>query len=150
MSVSIEGSDQDFDLNIAPIIDCFTVLIAYLLISASFVSIGFFDVGVSTTAEVSAPTLPKAPQEFMSVGLREGERLEIKLTGPETATLSVPARVGPARDYEGLLAEVRKVRARWPALSEASVSGDGQVEYREIIQVIEALKKEIPKVFVGE
>jgi len=149
MSVSVEGSDQDFDLNIAPIIDCFTVLIAYLLISASFLSIGFFDVGVSTTSEVSAPSTPLAPQEMMSVGIGEGKTLEVRLSGPETTTISVPGK-GGSRDYNTLLATVKAARSRWPALTDASVKADPQVEYREIIQTIEQLKKEVPKVFVGE
>ena len=38
------SSGQDVDLNITPIIDCFTVLITFLLASASFLSIGFFEV----------------------------------------------------------------------------------------------------------
>ena len=161
MSVSSEGPSgasgstpgQDFDLNIAPIIDCFTVLIAYLLISASFVSIGFFDVGVSTTTEVAAPSQPPVPQEFMSVALKGGEGgrgLEIKLSGPENAVLKLPPKTGGARDIEGLKAELAKVRARWPTLSEASVNGDAQVEYQEMVQVVEALKKELTKVYVGD
>jgi len=149
MSVSVEGSDQDFDLNIAPIIDCFTVLIAYLLISASFISIGFFDVGVSTTSEVTAPTQPPAPQEMMSVAIGAGESLEVKLSGPEIATIEVPGK-GGHRDYDGLMAQVRAARSRWPALTDASVKADSQIEYREVIQTIEQLKKEVPKVFVGE
>jgi biopolymer transport protein ExbD len=149
MSVSVEGSDQDFDLNIAPIIDCFTVLIAYLLISASFISIGFFDVGVSTTSEVTEPSKPAEPQEMMSVAIGAGESLELKLSGPETATIDMPGK-GGRRDYDGLLAQVKAARSRWPALSDASVKADSQIEYREVIQTIEQLKKEVPKVFVGE
>ena len=150
MSMGAEGSDQDFDLNIAPIIDCFTVLIAYLLISASFVSIGFFDVGVSTTSEVPTTSIPPGPPpESMSIGLKDGQGIEIRLAGPEKANLLVPARAG-ARDYAGLVAEVRKVRERWPGLGEASVSGEAAIEYREIVRTIEALKQEIPKVFVAE
>ena len=37
------SSDGEVELNITPIIDCFTVLITFLLASASFISIGFFD-----------------------------------------------------------------------------------------------------------
>ena len=35
--------EQDFELNITSIIDCFTVLIAFILTSASFISIGIID-----------------------------------------------------------------------------------------------------------
>ena len=39
--------EQDFELNIASIIDCFVVLIAFILISTSFFSIGILDAEVS-------------------------------------------------------------------------------------------------------
>ena len=148
MSAAVEGSEQDFDLNITPIIDCFTVLIAYLLISASFVSIGFFEVGASTTAEVTTPTQTTV-QESLTVGLGAAGVLELKLTGPETQTIALPARAG-RWDFEGLVAAAAKIHNRLPSLNEASVTAGSKVEYREVIHAIEALKKEIPKVFVGE
>jgi biopolymer transport protein ExbD len=43
-----KGASQDFDLNLAPIIDCITVLIAFILISTSFISIGLLDAGIAT------------------------------------------------------------------------------------------------------
>ena len=149
MSISTEGSEQDFDLNIAPIIDCFTVLIAYLLISASFVSMGFFDVGVSTTSEVTTPTQPLEPQEFMSVELGPANALVLHLRGPETSSITVPAKSG-TRDYDALLSAVSSAKSRWPNLTDASVTADSRVQYREVIRAIEALKKQMPKVFVGE
>ncbi len=140
MSFSNAESGQDFDLNLAPIIDCFTVLIAYLLVSASFVSIGFFEVGVAQSGEAAAAV---AVPESLAVVLHDGERLELKLSGPETAVVPVGGLVELA---DG----VRKIRSRWPALTEASVSGDAGVEYKELIRVIETLKRELPDVYVGD
>lgn len=134
--------EQDFDLNIAPIIDCFTVLIAYLLISASFISIGFFDVGVSTVSEVTTATSNREPQESLSIVLGADQRAIIKLTGVESSTATVAK--------SELATTISAIRKKWPALVEANVSGESQVEYHEIIDVIEIVKKEIPKVFVGE
>ena len=45
---NFEGSGgQDFELNLASLIDCFTVLITFLLASASFLSVGILDAGVA-------------------------------------------------------------------------------------------------------
>lgn len=145
----VGGTGQDFDLNIAPIIDCFTVLIAYLLISASFVSIGVFDVGVSTVSEVASPSAPSDPKPSMSVEIGGGHSLEIRLSGAESASIRVEPR-GGKRNFEGLMERIRQLRERWPSLDETSVTADPGVEYVEIIRTVEALKKEIPKVFVGE
>ena len=37
------GGSLDFELNLAPIIDCLVVLITFMLASASFLSISIFD-----------------------------------------------------------------------------------------------------------
>ena len=42
-------TSQDFDVNITPIIDSFTVLITFMLASASFLSVGIFDAGITDT-----------------------------------------------------------------------------------------------------
>ena len=150
MSMGSGGSDQDFDLNIAPIIDCFTVLIAYMLLSASFVSLGAFDVAVSTAAESAAPasTEPK-----LSVGVElAGERGEMRMrtSGPESTVYVVPGRANGSRDYDALRARLVALKARYSDLSEASVSGADQVQYSEIIVAIEAIKKEVVKVYVAD
>ena len=46
-AASDSKNSLDFELNLAPIIDCFTVLIAFILISASFASINILDAGIA-------------------------------------------------------------------------------------------------------
>lgn len=55
-----KGGSQDFDINLAPIIDCFTVLITFMLVSASFLAIGIFDAGVEAAGTSAANTKPPA------------------------------------------------------------------------------------------
>ncbi len=53
--------EQDFELNLASIIDCFVVLIAFILVSTSFFSIGIIDAevaGASTTSESTSEITP--------------------------------------------------------------------------------------------
>ncbi len=150
MSLGSSGSDQDFDLNIAPIIDCFTVLIAYMLLSASFVSLGAFDVAVSTTAESAAVT---SAEPKLSVGVELGmERgqVRIKTSGPESAVYVVPGRADGSRDFDSVRSRLAALKTRYSDLSEASVSGADQVEYSEIVVAIEAIKKEVAKVYVAD
>jgi biopolymer transport protein ExbD len=49
------GNSQDADINLAPIIDCFTVLIAFMLVSASFLSIGVLDAGIAAAYNLPKP-----------------------------------------------------------------------------------------------
>jgi biopolymer transport protein ExbD len=150
MSVGLgEGAEQDFDLNIAPIIDCFTVLIAYLLLSASFVSVGIFDVGASVASD-SPPQSQTPPSESAQVRLLGDRGMELKLSGKEAATFEVPARADGSRDFSRLIERVADAKGRFPELAEASVTADAKVEYREIIQAIEAVRKQLPKVYMGD
>jgi len=59
MSANFGSSNsQDVDINITPIIDCFTVLITFLLASASFLSIGCFEVSTPGNAADAAQIEP--------------------------------------------------------------------------------------------
>jgi biopolymer transport protein ExbD len=55
------GSSGEVDLNLAPILDCLTVLVAFLLASASFLSLSALETGVAAAsperaAEQEPPT----------------------------------------------------------------------------------------------
>ena len=63
----------DFELNLAPIIDCFTVLITFLLAGSAWISVGFLEAGIAASgADVQTtepPTvLELAIQEVQSDG----------------------------------------------------------------------------------
>ncbi|NDF14013.1 hypothetical protein EB061_01655 [bacterium] len=49
MSAGGGGGEGDVELNIAPIVDCFTVLIAYMLVSMSFIQLSIFEAEAPTS-----------------------------------------------------------------------------------------------------
>ena len=80
MSAGGGGGEGDVELNLAPIVDCFTVLIAYLLVSMSFISLSIFEAGVAATSPESASVevVPPPPGEIplnLAVILGEGNKL---------------------------------------------------------------------------
>src|SRR3954470_1256357 len=83
MSASVEGgSGQDVELNLAPIIDCFTVLITYLLITASFINLAAMDVGVSATGAAAPLDQPRGPPPmFMTLLMAEGGKMTLTISG---------------------------------------------------------------------
>ena len=82
-AISDNNSNQDFEINLAPIIDCFTVLITYLLVSASFLSLAVFDVEVAinqpTLKTENAPLTP--PPISLALLLRESHGFDLKVIG---------------------------------------------------------------------
>ena len=65
---------KDFDLNLAPIIDCMTVLITFMLASASFLSIGILDAGVAAAGATAVTDQASAAGEHRG---RNRKRVEL-------------------------------------------------------------------------
>lgn len=148
------GSNQDFDLNIAPIIDCFTVLITYLLVSASFLTLNILDIGVAASgvAPLQAETQPQAPPVSFAVTLGAQRIITLKVTGgARNLDLNYPVPATPSGDWDiaGAVGKVTEAMRYWPDVKEISVSADPAVRYREIIHLLDPLKKVMPKVYLA-
>jgi biopolymer transport protein ExbD len=146
-SESAGGSrSQEFDINLAPIIDCFTVLITFMLVSASFLSIGIFDAGAGAAGQASASQTPV--EEMVQVDLQSQFGIEIKLTGTTTDTIHLASKNGKL-DYEGLSKELSSIKQRWPKTESLILSASNDIEYLHIIQSMEKIRKIIPGVLLG-
>src|SRR6516165_3530072 len=140
MSTVGSESGQDVDLNLAPIIDCFTVLITYLLVTASFLSLTALDVGVSATGTGAPPPENSGPPPMvMSLEALANGDIKINVRG------GVSGREYPylirnqngQRDEAGLLARLADVKKRWPEITEISVSAEPTVIYKDLVKLIE-------------
>lgn len=140
------GADQDFDLNLAPIIDCFTVLITFMLASATFLSIGILDAGITAAGAAGTPSSP--PPINVSIDLKRGNTISLKVTGKENRTLTFAPKNG-SWDHAALAAELSAIKSRWPAVDAATLSGDDSVEYQDIVKSMEITRKTLPAVLLG-
>src|SRR4051794_7527581 len=123
MNVGEGGSSGDVDLNLAPIIDCFTVLITYMLVSASFISLTVFDVGVAATGEAtSAPAAaPTDPPVSMTLSVKASKMIEIKLSGGVQhidLTIPIPAK-GTGLDIEAAVLKVSESLKKYTSIKDA-------------------------------
>ena len=152
-SVSSEGGDgQDFDLNIAPIIDCFTVLIAYLLVTASFLSLTVFDVGVAVSGEAVTPAeMPKDPPLSLAIQLDGEKKILIRVTGgASNLNQKIPIdSVSSAFNIQNMETQLKELHEKWPDLSDASLSADATVTYKDVVKVIETVKPLFPKIYLS-
>src|SRR3954462_13573955 len=85
------GQSQDFDLNLAPIIDCFTVLITFMLASASFLAIGILDAQIALPGTSSTPN-QKPPSINLDVELGANHEIKIKVTAKTKLAKKLPAK----------------------------------------------------------
>jgi biopolymer transport protein ExbD len=126
------GPSQDFELNLAPIIDCFTVLIAFLLATASFLSIGFIEAGAA--AQRAGSGAVQEPRAILRVRLTgHGEAAEFELSGKK-------ARL-PVAELEARAQEWKNAH---PNLETATLEADDAVEYRAVVEAMEKLRAAIP------
>lgn len=139
-----QHAEQDFELNITSIIDCFTVLIAYLLVASSFISIGIFDVGIAVKSTV--PTIVENLNDIplsISILVQGPEEAIVKLSGKEQRNIPVKT---PA-ELENLLNQLVSTHTN---IVDATVGGFANLQFQELMHFVEAAKKAIPKVYIGD
>ncbi len=149
MSAGVGGGgpgSQDFELNLAPIIDCFTVLITFMLASAAFLSIGIFDAGIAAAG--STPSSSKPPAINITVELKEKAAISLKVTGKENRTSNISA-AGESYDYESLLRQLGEVKNKWPDVAAVTLMANDDIEYKHVVKSMEQIRKSMPVVLLG-
>ena len=149
------GTDGDVDLNIAPIVDCFTVLIAYMLVSISFISLQILNVEVSASGPPPTEAPPPPPPEpplTLSVEVSDSRKIELKLTGG-AKNLNEDYPIEPSApgvfNLDAMTEKILKIKQANPTVTEANVTAEPVVRYKAMIQVIEVLKANLTKVFIS-
>ncbi len=138
------GSDgQDFELNLASIIDCLTVIIAFLLLSSSFVSYGALDTAVAAPqSSQTADGSEERPQSLtLSVKILEDDRVELEISGKRTEKRRI------ARD--SLRTELQALKAKYPGLEGMVLSAGPRLPYREVIRGMDEARTIFPAVALG-
>jgi biopolymer transport protein ExbD len=134
---------QDFELNLASIIDCLTVIIAFLLLSSSFVSYGTLDTAVAApqgqTNSSGSETQPQALS--LSVTLRDSDKVDLEVSGSRSEKRQI-ARTA-------LRQELESMKARYPGLDGIVLTAASRVEYREVIRGMDEARQVFPAVALG-
>lgn len=146
MSASMgNGSGQEVELNITPIIDCFTVLITFLLASASFLSIGFFEVVTpGTTADAS--TLEPDVEVILKVS--NNQMVEMKLKGKRNSV--VRFELNNPNELEKLEKEIEGIKEAKLSVNQILITAENEVPYQNMAKVMDALQKSALPVVLGD
>jgi len=127
--------EQDFELNLASIIDCFVVLIAFVLVSTSFFSIGILDADLAGGSSAQS----SAVSDAVVIELRTDGSILVKKAG------SRPAVVRDREALNRMLAEMKDSEE----LKSAIVTADDSVSYRDVMASMEVAKAFTPAVSLG-
>jgi biopolymer transport protein ExbD len=146
MSANFGSSNHgDVDLNITPIIDCFTVLITFLLASASFLSIGFFE---AYTPGNSADPGQTEPDTEALIRIKNNQVAEFKVKGKKNYTLTFDMKQKDG--LSGLDQELKKLSEEKVQMSNVLVSADDEVDYKMLADLMSHLNESKFPVVVGD
>ncbi len=139
MSVGGSSSDQDVELNLASIIDCFTVLITFLLASSSFLSLGILDAGVASGG-VGVEKEPTPPIH-----------VELKILSPEEYQLKVEGKTHIDRKIAStsITDELKTLKTQYPTVDALVLSAQDDINYNEVIKSMNQIRKTYPAVMLG-
>ena len=120
-------------LNLTPMMDVFTVLVVFLLITAVFTSITILDLSVPTRAGASASNKPNFAIEVI-----------VRKAGLEIANGSSVEAAIPKKDDKYDLKKLSELllalKAKYPDKEDATVLMEPKVEYDYLIQVMDAVR----------
>lgn len=146
MSSTKAGQSQEFEVYLAPLIDCFTVLIAFVMISTAFASVGILDAGVAAGGERQRSNLP--PPVRIGVEMQSNHQLMIHLSGKENRNITV--RSGSTDwDLTELQKDLKVVKQKWPSIDGAVLRADDNVSYNDVVRSMDAVRAVFPAVMLG-
>lgn len=153
MAVTIGGDDknQDVEINIASIIDCLVVLIAYTLISASFLSIGILEASVVPPGAQADPAVK--PEARITIDIKHTHAIQVGVSTPEGSMVESSEIVSTNQgepDLDTLEAKLEVLRGKFGGLTSAIMTADHAVQYRRVVATIERTRKTLPSIVLGE
>ena len=125
------------ELLLVPMIDIFTVLVTFLLMTAVFSRIAVMQIDLPSSA-AAKPTEPKFRLEI--IVRQDG----FELSDGKEMIGTIP-KVSGAYDLSALTARALDVKREHPASEDASVLSEPKVPYDELVQVMDAIRSaELP------
>jgi len=134
-------------LNLTPMMDVFTVLVVFLLITAVFTSVTIMDLSVPTSAGGAAANRPNFAIEVI-----------VRKSGLEIANGKAVEAAIPKKDDKYDLVKLAELllalKAKYPDKEDATVLMEPKVEYDHLVQVMDAVRGAqtplFPKISIGD
>lgn len=140
------SQSQEVDLNLAPIIDCLTVLIIFILASASYLAIGILETNLAV--EGAAPPNTKPPAIRLDIELNIKKEISIRVSGKGKLTKSI-APESDNWNRKELVSQIQQIKKQWPDTQQAVLSATDDVPYKDVVAMMETLRPELPSILLG-
>ncbi|QWV92899.1 biopolymer transporter ExbD [Geomonas oryzisoli] len=125
-------------LNLTPMMDVFTVLVVFLLITAVFTSITIMELSVPTGAGAAAAAKPNFAIEVIV------RKAGLEIANGKSVEAVIPKQ-GDRYDLEKLSEVMRGIKAQYPDKEDATVLMEPKVEYDYLVQVMDVVRGTVVK-----
>lgn len=119
-------------LNLTPMMDVFTVLVVFLLITAVFTSITIMDLSVPTSAGGAS----NKPNFAIEVIVRKSG---LEIANGKSVEAAIPKK-DDKYDLKKLSELLVRLKAQYPEKEDATVLMEPKVEYDHLVQVMDAVR----------
>ena len=127
------GTDIMEILNLTPMMDVFTVLVVFLLITAVFTSITIMELSVPASAGGPASNRPNFAIEVIV------RKAGLEIANGRTVEATIPKK-DDKYDLKKLSEMLVQLKAQYPEKEEATVLMEPKVEYDHLIQVMDTVR----------
>lgn len=140
-----EHENLDTELNIVPIIDCFVMLICFLLFTAAFTQLVFLEAKLTSNTAAAAAKSRSELDQFRLVIAFEDSGLRLTTTGSAAVKINtlVP-NIGSEYDFKSLHGHLIQVKAQHPARYSADIEfktkKSAQVDYEKVMMAIDTIR----------
>ncbi|MBI4403514.1 MAG: biopolymer transporter ExbD [Deltaproteobacteria bacterium] len=132
-------------LNIVSIIDCFTVLVIYLLTTASFISTGALEtkLGAATTSNSNQQPV------IIALELQKSHSVRVMVDGSSLQTAVIPAKSNGNYDFENASAAIASARAVNPSVQNVVLLAENEILYDDMVRAVREIRKQCPVVLAA-
>jgi biopolymer transport protein ExbD len=134
-------------LNLTPMMDVFTVLVVFLLITAVFTSITIMDLSVPTSAGAAAASRPNFAIEVIV------RKSGLEIANGKAVEAAIPKKDGKY-DLQLLTEILDRLKAKYPEKEDATVLMEPKIEYDHLVQVMDTVRGGqtplFPKISIGD
>lgn len=134
-------------LNLTPMMDVFTVLVVFLLITAVFTSITIMDLSVPTSAGGAVSARPNFAIEVIV------RKSGLEIANGRAVEAAIPKKDGKY-DLKTLSELLLALKAKYPEKEDATVLMEPKIEYDYLVQVMDTVRGAktpiFPKISIGD
>lgn len=122
------------ELLLVPMIDIFTVLVTFLLMTAVFSRTVILELNLPAQ-QTALPDLPQGLQ--LEVLVRKGV---IQVADRNAGVLAKFEKTASGYDYEGLTTFLKRVKAKYPEKADATLLLESDIPYDTLVQVMDRVR----------